>query len=153
MCSEPLHPGDQSGFHLQCVQEETDSYKSKNEEFGASRQPSFLTHCVCEQMCYLQVIRVGWVTAVPVCASSVCPIPPELQLNTSFQVLMGASCLLQLDELCLLRLFVYQRRSAINRNDWFCWGLFLDIKNAPSSPGWLSFQQPMQTEPNPQQRI
>lgn len=82
------------------------------------------------------------------------PIPPKLLLNTSFQVvLMSASCMLELGELCLLTLFVYQKRSAINRNDWFCWGLFLDIKNALSSPGWLSFQQPVQTEPNPQQRI
>lgn len=44
MCSEPLHPGDQSGFLLQSVHEETGSYKSKNEEFGVSRKPSFLTY-------------------------------------------------------------------------------------------------------------
>lgn len=94
MYSEPLHPEDKSGFCLQSVQEETGSYKSKNEEFGLSRQPSFLTHWVCEQMFYLQFMHLTGLD------SSGCPIPPELLLNISFQVvLMGASCLLELGEL------------------------------------------------------
>lgn len=69
MCSEPLHLGDHSGFHLQCLQEGASSYKSKNEEFGVSRQPSFLTHCVCEQMFYLQLMLF---TGLNYCSPSLC---------------------------------------------------------------------------------
>lgn len=107
-------------------------------------------------MFYSQLVYlIGRNTAVLVHTSSECLILPQLLLNASFQeVVTGASHLLKSGKLCLLRLFLYeQRRSVINRNCWFCWGLFLDVKNAPSSSGWLSFQQPMQMHPNHQQRI
>lgn len=59
MCSKSLYLGDQSGFHLQSVQEETVSHKSENEEFEVNRQPSFVTHWVCEQMFYLQFMHLS----------------------------------------------------------------------------------------------
>lgn len=66
-------------------------------------------------MFYSQLVYlIGWNIAVPVCASSECLILPQLLLNASFQeVVMGASHLLKSGELCLLRLFLYNREGQL----------------------------------------